>query len=311
MRERVTVAVDANGADLGPAEVARGAAAAAERGHRVILFGPAAELGAPSDGVEIVDAPVSVEGRGTGARGAGDSPNLGPGRGRAVEAVALFWRGRARFRRLGRVPRWRPFVLLLEARGRGVHGSLWSIIVPVPGSALPALVAGANVVRACLTLLVQFAPMCANWTRCSGRTDTFAPASSSRKGRAGHGHDDRQRGPMDAPRALPAEQRGPPARRPSSRPKRARPHGRRQPPRRPARSTPRASLRTARAGSAAFAIDTGASTISDARRTARAELGGRAEEELTPMPALGGRRQRPRATSGRGRGRPRSRRQRP
>ena len=44
MVERVTVAVDANGADLGPAEVARGAALAAERGIDVILFGPAAEL---------------------------------------------------------------------------------------------------------------------------------------------------------------------------------------------------------------------------------------------------------------------------
>src|SRR5919201_613280 len=41
----VTVAVDANGADLGPSEVAAGAAIAAEQGVRVVLFGPAAELG--------------------------------------------------------------------------------------------------------------------------------------------------------------------------------------------------------------------------------------------------------------------------
>ena len=58
MVERVTVAVDANGADLGPAEVARGAALAAERGIEVILFGPAAELAGA--GVEVVDAPVSI-----------------------------------------------------------------------------------------------------------------------------------------------------------------------------------------------------------------------------------------------------------
>ena len=45
MTDRVTVAVDANGADLGPGEVARGAALAAERGIDVLLFGPAAELG--------------------------------------------------------------------------------------------------------------------------------------------------------------------------------------------------------------------------------------------------------------------------
>jgi glycerol-3-phosphate acyltransferase PlsX len=56
----VVVAVDCNGADLGPAEVAAGAALAAAQGVRVILFGPAAELGEPPDGVEIVDAPVSI-----------------------------------------------------------------------------------------------------------------------------------------------------------------------------------------------------------------------------------------------------------
>ena len=54
------VAVDCNGADLGPAEVAAGAAIAAGVGARVILFGPAAELGELREGVEIVDAPVSI-----------------------------------------------------------------------------------------------------------------------------------------------------------------------------------------------------------------------------------------------------------
>ncbi len=54
------VAVDCNGADLGPAEVAAGAAIAATRGARVILFGPAEEMGKLPDGVEVVDAPVSI-----------------------------------------------------------------------------------------------------------------------------------------------------------------------------------------------------------------------------------------------------------
>jgi phosphate acyltransferase len=54
------VAVDCNGADLGPTEVAAGAAIAAEQGARVLLFGPADELGAPPPGVEIIDAPVSI-----------------------------------------------------------------------------------------------------------------------------------------------------------------------------------------------------------------------------------------------------------
>jgi phosphate acyltransferase len=56
----LTVAVDCNGADLGPAEVAAGAAIAAARGAHVILFGPAAELGEPPPGVRVVDVPVSI-----------------------------------------------------------------------------------------------------------------------------------------------------------------------------------------------------------------------------------------------------------
>jgi glycerol-3-phosphate acyltransferase PlsX len=56
----ITVAVDAGGADLGPREVAAGAAQAAADGIGVILFGPAAEIGTVPSGVEVVDAPVSI-----------------------------------------------------------------------------------------------------------------------------------------------------------------------------------------------------------------------------------------------------------
>jgi phosphate acyltransferase len=56
----VTVAVDANGADLGPAEVAAGAAIAASQGVRVVLFGPAEAFGEVADGIEVVDAPISI-----------------------------------------------------------------------------------------------------------------------------------------------------------------------------------------------------------------------------------------------------------
>lgn len=56
----VTVAVDAGGADLGPAEVAAGAGEAAARGIRVLLFGPASEIGPVADGVEVIDAPISI-----------------------------------------------------------------------------------------------------------------------------------------------------------------------------------------------------------------------------------------------------------
>jgi glycerol-3-phosphate acyltransferase PlsX len=54
------VAVDCNGADRGPAEVAAGAALAAAAGARVLLFGPASELGEAAPGVEVVDAPISI-----------------------------------------------------------------------------------------------------------------------------------------------------------------------------------------------------------------------------------------------------------
>ncbi len=69
--EQLTIALDANGADAGPAEVARGAALAAASGEvRVLLFGPAAEI-EPAAGVEVVDARrVDREGRRPGARGA-------------------------------------------------------------------------------------------------------------------------------------------------------------------------------------------------------------------------------------------------
>ena len=55
------IAVDCNGADLGPGEVAEGAAIAAAQGAHVLLFGPASEFGAELPaGVEVVDAPVSI-----------------------------------------------------------------------------------------------------------------------------------------------------------------------------------------------------------------------------------------------------------
>src|SRR3954447_4443392 len=60
MVESVTVTLDANGADLGPGEVAKAAALVAEGGTRVLLFGPAASFGTLPDRVEVVDAPISI-----------------------------------------------------------------------------------------------------------------------------------------------------------------------------------------------------------------------------------------------------------
>jgi glycerol-3-phosphate acyltransferase PlsX len=56
----VTVAVDAGGADLGPAEVAAGASEAAAAGVSVLLYGPSREIGEVGDGVEVIDAPISI-----------------------------------------------------------------------------------------------------------------------------------------------------------------------------------------------------------------------------------------------------------
>src|SRR3954452_14760248 len=53
----ITVAVDANGADLGPSEVALGAAEAAAQGVRGLLYGPAGELGPAPQGGENGHAP--------------------------------------------------------------------------------------------------------------------------------------------------------------------------------------------------------------------------------------------------------------
>jgi glycerol-3-phosphate acyltransferase PlsX len=57
------VAVDCNGADMGPAEVAAGAMLAVTEGARVLLFGPVGEMEIPHplpERVDVVDAPVSI-----------------------------------------------------------------------------------------------------------------------------------------------------------------------------------------------------------------------------------------------------------
>ena len=53
------IAVDANGADAGPGAVADGVR---RSGERVLLFGPAGEIGDLGSGVEVVDAPERIGG---------------------------------------------------------------------------------------------------------------------------------------------------------------------------------------------------------------------------------------------------------
>src|SRR3954447_21544787 len=155
MSAPVTVAVDANGADLGPAAVAEGAAMAAAGGDiRVLLFGPAAGLGAPGEGVEIVDAPVSIAKDPDPARAVRRTPESSIVR--ACEAVA---EGRAdALVSGGSTGAALAAALFRFKRAPGVHRPALAIVVPVPKAPFLLLDAGANVeVRP--EHLVQFAHM--------------------------------------------------------------------------------------------------------------------------------------------------------
>ena len=154
MPEQVTVAVDANGADKGPAEVARGAALAAAAGTRVLLFGPAAELGEVTARVEIVDAPLSIAKAADPARAVRGNPGAS-----IVQAVEAVTAGRADVLVSGGSTGAALAASLFSfKRARGVHRPALAVVVPVPGSPFLLLDAGANVeVRP--EHLVQFAHM--------------------------------------------------------------------------------------------------------------------------------------------------------
>jgi glycerol-3-phosphate acyltransferase PlsX len=155
----VTVAVDANGADLGPAEVAAGAAIAARQGVRSLLFGPAEAFGtidAPDGLVEIVDAPVSiakVPDPVAAARSTRDASIV-----LAAQAVA---EGRAdALVSGGSTGAALAAGLLNVKRASGIHRPALAIPLPVPGGRRPVtlLDVGANAeVRP--EHLVQFAFM--------------------------------------------------------------------------------------------------------------------------------------------------------
>ena len=153
----VTVAVDANGADLGPAEVAAGAAIAARAGVRTLLFGPAAafgEIDAPDGLVEIVDAPVSiakVRDPVAAARSTKDASIVLAARavaeGRADALVSGGSTGAAL-----------AAGLLNVKRAHGIYRPALAIPLPVPGRPVTLLDVGANAeVRP--EHLVQFAFM--------------------------------------------------------------------------------------------------------------------------------------------------------
>ncbi len=151
----VTVAVDAGGADLGPAEVAAGAARAAQAGVAVILFGPAREIGPAPPGVEIVDAPVSIAKAADPAFAVRSTPQAS-----IVQAAKAVADGRAQALVSGGSTGSALAAGLFNLRrDRGIYRPALALPVPMPG-APPVLLldVGANVT--CRPEhLVQFAHM--------------------------------------------------------------------------------------------------------------------------------------------------------
>jgi glycerol-3-phosphate acyltransferase PlsX len=150
----VTVAVDANGADLGPAEVAAGAAIAAGHGVRVLLYGPADGFGAVADGVEVVDAPVSIAKAADPALAARSTPEAS-----IVQAARAVAAGDAdAFVSGGSTGAALAAGLFNVRRAPGIFRPALAIPVPVPGHPVTLVDVGANAeVRA--EHLVQFAFM--------------------------------------------------------------------------------------------------------------------------------------------------------
>ena len=152
----VTVAVDVNGADLGPAEVLAGAveAVGSDPGLRILLFGPADVLGTPGAGITVIDAPVSIAKAADPARAARSTPESS-----IVQAVRAVAAGEAgSFVSGGSTGAALAAGLFNLKRARGIHRPALAIPVPVPEHPVTLLDVGANA-EARPEHLVQFAYM--------------------------------------------------------------------------------------------------------------------------------------------------------
>lgn len=164
------VAVDANGADLGPAEVAAGAELAARQGAHVLLFGPLAEIavglaehGTPpgaesvtsiAAGVELIDAPLSIAKNPDPARAVRTNPEAS-----IVQAARAVAEGRAQaLVCAGGTGAALAAGLFNIKRARGIHRPALALPLPVPGHPVTLLDVGANA-QAREEHLVQFAFM--------------------------------------------------------------------------------------------------------------------------------------------------------
>jgi phosphate acyltransferase len=150
----IVVAVDANGADMGPAEVAAGAALAAERGARVLLFGPAEAIGEQPSGVEVIDAPISIAKSPDPARAVRTTRDAS-----IVQATTALAEGRAHaLVCAGGTGAALAAGLFNVKRARGIHRPALALALPVPGRQVTLLDVGANA-QARSEHLVQFAFM--------------------------------------------------------------------------------------------------------------------------------------------------------
>ena len=142
------VALDANGADRGPRNVAEGGLRA---GVPVTIFGPAAEL----EGFDgVVDAPVAITNDEDPARAVRAKPDAS-----MVQAARAVKDGRAgAFVTPGSTGAALAAGLFHLKRMRGVHRPAVAVRVPVPGRAVLLLDCGANV-DSRPEWLVQFAYM--------------------------------------------------------------------------------------------------------------------------------------------------------
>src|SRR5919198_3313382 len=136
----VTAGVAANGPALGPAEVAAGAAIAARQGVRVVLFGPAEAFGEVPDGIEVVDAPVSIAKAPDPVRASRATPEAS-----IVQATRAVAAGDAdAFVSGGSTGPALAAGLFNIKRASGIHRPALAIPVPVPDNPVTIVDVGAN-----------------------------------------------------------------------------------------------------------------------------------------------------------------------
>jgi phosphate acyltransferase len=131
------IALDANGADRGPAAVADGAR---RSGLPVLVFGPMAELGGSGGAVELVDAPEAIAAGAEPVRAVRSQPQAS-----IVQAAAAVAADRATaLVSAGSTGPTLAAATLQIKRLRGVHRPALAVVLPVPAGPVLLLDCGAN-----------------------------------------------------------------------------------------------------------------------------------------------------------------------